>query len=159
MILRSLKKWKPLPSVIPNHEGGKNGDGTLCQIGISQTLYLGAKYVPFVPNGINWVAQGNSDVISSRFTGCIMAAFTHEGIRKVCHISTGAGQDCKEEWEKIKSSSFRISEFKPSNYISTGGHAFVNCLGLITLNNRAYAITVVNKDGQNIVSKIKSVHL
>ena len=159
MILDTLKEGEPLPLGFPVREAGAYGEGKLCQIGISQSLVQGAKYLPFAPKGINWISQGSSDVISYNFTGCIMAAFTHENIRKVCHVSTGTGQDCKEEWEKIKKASSSVSEFKPSDYIDTKGSAFVGCYGLITRDNHAYSITVVSKGGKKVISKIKSVHL
>ncbi|MEM9720178.1 MAG: hypothetical protein AAGA10_13050 [Bacteroidota bacterium] len=159
MILDSLKEGKPVPIGLPTHEAGGYGDGTLCQIGISQTLYCGAKYVPFAPKGINWIAQGNSDVISYNFSGCIMAVFTHEGTRKVCHISTGNNQNCLDEWQKIKKASSQVFEFKPSDFISYKNTQFLGCYGLITRDLRTYAITVGMSGGQRIVAGVKKARL
>ena len=108
---------------MPTREAGQNGEGTLCQYGLELGLRYGAKYLPFVKNGINWVESEGVDVISYNFTGCIMAVFTYQGIRRVYHVSTGVGQDCKAERERIKSVSTNVFEFRPSDFIDTKGAA------------------------------------
>ncbi len=132
------------PSPLPTAEAGQDGAGTLCSFGI-QAGNLGGpyKYLPFAKGGINYVASQGQDVLSYNFTGCIMAVFTEGGVQKVCHVSTGDGQDCLAEWANIKARSTNVFEFKPHEYISTGGGAFMGCYGLITADLRMYAITVI----------------
>lgn len=141
------------PGWLPTHEAGQHGSGTLCQIGITNAKYYGAKYVPFVKNGINWIEQGEYDVISYNFTGCLMAAFTFEKKKRICHVSTGEGQDCLPEWRKIKAKSVNVFEFRPSDFIDAKGGAFNGCYGLITRSLQVYSITIVRgNEGLKIAS-------
>jgi hypothetical protein len=39
----------------------------------------GGKFLPFVANGTNYVESQGKDVISGKFTGCIMAAYVDKG--------------------------------------------------------------------------------
>lgn len=145
---------------LPRYESGKTGSGTLCQYGIKpENRYFGAKYLPYATGGINWIQQSASDdIISFPFSGCIMAVFTLDGIRRVCHVSTGEdGQDCMAEWKKIKDRSTNVFEFKPSDYIDTKGQALVGCYGLITGDLRTYAVTVVRNKEDNTL-KIASIN-
>ena len=136
----------------------KAGAGTLCQNDYKPGIYnKKGKYLPFAPNGINYVASAGEDVISGKFTGCIMAVFVHKGERRVCHVSTGKGQDCKAKWQEIKAASANVVEFKPSDFIDTGGRALVGCYGLITADGKNYSITVVSNKGANVVASIKKV--
>src|SRR5882724_5365790 len=95
------------------------GNGTLCSTGIVPLVGHPGSYLPFVKNGINWAPAQGEDVISYNFTGCIMAVFTQGGVRKVCHVSTGEGQDCKDAWQAIKAQSSQVFEFKPSDFVDT----------------------------------------
>jgi hypothetical protein len=158
MIEKTLKEGTST-GFLPTREAGQNGMGALCQHGIFPGLSYGAKYLPFVKNGINWVGSAGSDVISYNFTGCIMATFTYQGIRRVCHVSTGAGQDCKAEWERIKKLSTNVFEFRPSDFIDTKGGAFAGCYGLITADLRTYSITIVRKNAKLTIASIKMARL
>ncbi|MEL6635674.1 MAG: hypothetical protein AAFW73_15500 [Bacteroidota bacterium] len=144
---------------LPKHEAGGVGSGSLCQIGVNGQLYHGAQYLPFAPNGINWIAQNGLDVLSYNFTGCIMAVFDHEGTRKVAHISTGPSQDCKIAWDELKKSCSNVLEFRPSDFVDNQGKTFVGCYGLITSDLQTYAITTVQDRGQYVISSIKMAHL
>jgi hypothetical protein len=159
MVEKILKEGTS-PGWLPTNEAGQNGTGTLCQLGLVPKLYYGARYVPFAKNGINWVEQlANQDVISYNFTGCIMAVFTQNGVRRVCHVSTGAGQDCLAEWQRIKRLSTNVFEFRPSDYIETKGGAFVGCYGLITGDLRGYSITIVLMNNALKIASIKQMRL
>ncbi|MCA1764263.1 MAG: hypothetical protein ABR574_13685 [Cryomorphaceae bacterium] len=158
MIERTLAEGSS-PGWLPTREAGQNGSGTLCQLGILPGLRYGAKYLPFAKNGINWVESTGVDVISYNFTGCLMASFTYEGVRRVCHVSTGTGQDCKEEWERIKSLSTNVFEFRPSDFIDTKGASLNGCYGLITADLRTYSITVVRRSSGLEIASIKMARL
>lgn len=159
MIERILKEGSS-PGWLPTFEAGQNGTGTLCQIGLVPRLFYGARYVPFAKNGINWVEQpAGQDVISYNFTGCLMAVFTYMGIRRVCHVSTGAGQDCLAEWARIKRLSTNVFEFRPSDYIETRGAALSGCYGVITGDLRGYSITVVTQNNTLLISSIQQMRL
>lgn len=104
-------------------------------------------YLPFVANGINYVESQGKDVISFNFTGCLMAAYTAKnGSRRVAHISTGADQDCKEEWDRIKSESSGVKVFKPDDHGDIAAVASTqqgwNCYGLITSTGECFSIVV-----------------
>lgn len=103
-------------------------------------------YVPFIQNGINYTESQGKDVISFNFTGCLMAAYTKGGTRRVAHISTGQGQDCKAAWETLKSSATDVIEFKPDNHGDIATVASTqqswNCYGLITATGECYSIVV-----------------
>ena len=148
----------------PRNEASAQGEGGLCSIDV-ETLSLGIhryKYLPFAKNGINCVATEGLDVVSYNFTGCIMAVFDDQGTRKVCHVSTGEGQDCKEEWQRIKGRSFNVFEFRPSDFIDAKGRAFAGCYGLITSDLQTYAITVVSPlihGGPPEIASIAKAHL
>ena len=145
---------------MPTDEAGTDGTGTLCSHGVQNGIYNRShEYLPFAKNGINSVASQGEDVISYNFTGCIMAVFTHQGVRKVCHVSTGAGQDCKGEWDRVKGT-VNVFEFRPSDFIDTGGGAFACCYGLITSDLQTLAIAMVRSKTHAItVASIKKAHL
>jgi len=96
------------------------------------------RFVPFVANGINYCEMNGRCVISAHFTGCTMAAYTQNGVRKVCHVSTGEFGDCSGTWSTLKANSTDVIEFKPSDAI--GDTAFERVYGLITPNNEMYTI-------------------
>lgn len=158
MIEETLKEGTS-PGFLPTREAGENGTGTLCQLGLLPNLTYGAKYLPFAKNGINWIEPTGLDVISYNFTGCIMAAFTYQGIRRICHVSTGDGQDCMAEWERIKKLSTNVFEFRPSDFIDTKGGAFVGCYGLITADLKTYSITIVSENSKLKIASIKLAKL
>jgi hypothetical protein len=133
---------------LPTAEGGQGGTGTELSDGILD-VKDGHKYLPFVKNGINYVETMGRDVVSYNFTGCIMAMYvTAAGSRRVCHVSTGAGQDCKAAWDRIKASAKKVKEFKPHEHISTQGIAFKGCYGIITADDRCFSVTMVQQNGQ-----------
>ena len=153
----SSADWLPI-------DEAEGGGGKLCSRGAQTgTAPDGAKYkyLPFAANAINSVVQEGMDVISFNFTGCLMTVFKDGGSSKVCHVSTGAGQDCKAEWEKLKKGYTNVFEFRPSDFIETKGGAFFGCYGLITSDLRTYAITVVKDktSGKKSVAAVAMAHL
>ncbi|MEO5688170.1 MAG: hypothetical protein ABIR54_12475 [Burkholderiaceae bacterium] len=137
------------PSPLPVTASSMGGAGSVCSRDV-QVVTLGDvtyKHLPFVVNGINSVDAGGMDVVSYNFSGCIMAAYKVGGAFRICHVSTGDGQDCKGEWARIKAASNAVFEFKPSDFCETGGAALLGVYGLITADLQTYAITVV----QNVV--------
>lgn len=67
-------------------------------------------YIPYEPNQITYV-ETELDCISSRFTGCVMAAFMWGGKRCVAHVAT---PECNEKWNDLKEKITLLSEFNPS---------------------------------------------
>ena len=145
---------------LPRTEGGVTaGAGTQCSHGIKDAVFghgssmqsAGAResrqsehkglYLPFVPNGINYVDSQGLDVISFNFSGCIMAVYEFNGSRRVCHVSTGVGQDCKLEWDRIKGLSQNARQFLPHEGIELVPH-YSGCYGLITACGNAYSVIV-----------------
>lgn len=116
------------------------GDGGFCTIDVDSKVHNGQHiYLPFVPNGINWVKmEGGHDVISAPFSGCIMATYMDKGVRKVCHVSSGDFGDCTGVWNSAKVNFTEVREFKPSDFI--GGLPHDYCYGLITTNLEPYTI-------------------
>jgi hypothetical protein len=150
------------PSWLPRDEAGQAGAGGLCSHGVQNGIYNGHhKYLPFVPNGINWVASAGEDVISFNFSGCTMAVYKDGGVVKVCHVSTGAGQDCSAAWDLVKAGSVNVFEFKPFDFIETNGAAIAGCYGLITADLRTYTITIVRPASTqvNTVASVKTARL
>jgi hypothetical protein len=157
MIETLLRVGAPSPLIVSGTVGG--GGGTLCTSDV-QLATLGAvryRHLPFVVNGINCVDAGGLDVVSYNFTGCIMAAYKDGANFRVCHVSTGDGQDCKDEWNRIKAGSSAVFEFKPSDFVETGGGAFLGCYGLITSDLQTWSITVVQNAVQNGSPKISAI--
>jgi len=110
---------------LPTKEAGTAGTGKELSQGSEEVLGGSGIYLPFAANGINYVESQGKDVISYNFTGCIMAAYTKGGTRRVCHVSTGDGQDCKAEWDSIKGQSSDIVAFKPHLAANIGALAKV----------------------------------
>lgn len=133
------------PSFFPYSPTVAGGAGGLCSINVVNGVANGAgKFIPFVANAINYVATQGQDVISAHFTGCIMASFDDNGIRKVCHVSTGSDfGDCKPAWDALKKNYTNVFEFRPSDFIGSTPHS--KCYGLITADLQMYTILVQPK--------------
>lgn len=149
-------------SWLPTEEGGRRGSGGVIELVDTKVVEFAAKYLPFIPNAISAVSSEGMDVISYNFTGCLMAVFNaRDGRRMVCHVSTGAGQDCKSAWAEIRRTSTNIFQFRPSDHIEPMGGSFSGCYGLITNDLQSLAITVVgSRDGRSrSISAIKKMRL
>ena len=157
MIGRHLRVGAPSPLPITGTLGG--GAGGECSLGVEDKLLGGSPYwhLPFVQNGINYVSMAGRDVTSYNFTGCIMATYKDGADVRVCHVSTGDGQDCKAAWDLIKGRAVNVFQFKPSDFIEANGAAFLGCYGLITADLQTYSITVVNNAVQGGGAKIAAV--
>ena len=157
MLEKLLRVGAPSPLLVtPSSIGGA---GTVCTQDV-QVATLGGvayKHLPFVINGINSVDAGGGDVVSYNFSGCIMAAYKVGGTFRVCHVSTGDGQDCKAEWNRIKAASSAVFEFKPSDFVETGGAALLGVYGLITADLQTYAITVVQNAAMGGGPKVAAI--
>lgn len=157
------------PSFFPYSPLIGGGGGGPCSQGVIHGFLKGQhKFLPFVANGINWVASQGQDVISANFTGCIMAAYNDGGVTKVAHISTGADYgDCKPAWDRLKANCKNVFEFRPSDFI--GDTPYTKCYGLITADLQTYMIlthpkTLAHAQGGSVRSdeqfvKIVKAHL
>ncbi|MDZ7582713.1 MAG: hypothetical protein U5R30_19550 [Deltaproteobacteria bacterium] len=162
-LIRFLKKGVDVSWLPTSGPGTTSGTKTLCSVGIKREKKSGFSkgtidylYLPFRPNGINYCESRDMDVISYPFTGCIMATFTQERVRKVCHVSTGDGQDCKAEWENIKKTASNVMEFKPSDfYVRPHNIALEGIYGLITPDSKCYAITIVRDKDKRFVAGVR----
>ena len=121
---------------------------------------LGGKkflYIPYEANQITYV-ETELDCISTRFTGCVMAAFMWNGKRCVAHVAT---PECNDRWNTLKTEITLLSEFNPSRYFDTKytksirimhwNHALdaaklndensaeADCFGIIDSENNKYA--------------------
>lgn len=95
------------------------------------------RFLPYAEGAINYCESMGVDVISAYFSGCIMARYKRSGSWRVCHVSTGGGNDCKSKWEGIKSESTvsDVTEFNPFDSARSA-----KTLGLITATGQLYAI-------------------
>lgn len=69
-------------------------------------------YLPYGQNQITYV-ETELDCISSRFTGCVMAAFMYNKKRCVAHVAT---PECNDKWNTLKTEITLLSEFYPSKF-------------------------------------------
>jgi len=124
--------------------GDEVGNGGECSLGVQKLSHKGTEfvYLPFAKNGINYVAPGGRDVLSGKFSGCLMGTYKAGAEQRVCHVSTGAGQDCKGAWRAIMDKSANVFQFNPSDHLETGGTAWYGTYGLITNDLQFWAITV-----------------
>ena len=147
-----------MPSPFPVSATITGGTGVACSTGVTDQTLGAVHYwhLPFVQNGINYVSTGGRDVTSFNFSGCIMAIYTDGGDTRVCHVSTGDGQDCKDAWGVIKARSRNVFQFKPSDYVETGGQSLLGCYGLVTPDLQTLSITVVT-DKARVVHTIANI--
>ena len=159
MLEKSLAKGMSA-SWLPRTEGGQGGTGKELSVGTKSVKDDQGIYLPFVANGINYVESNGKDVISFNFTGCIMAVYTVGGTRRVCHVSTGDGQDCKVEWASVAAAASDVKSFKPHEHIDLDpGLTFTGCYGLITADNKFFSITVTGDDKVVMCANQKAVAL
>ena len=94
--------------------------------------------LPYAQGSINYCESMGRNVISAYFSGCIMARYKRDGAWRVCHVSTGDPNDCKEKWDQIKAEPnvSDVTEFKPHEHVTNGN----KILGLITNTGLCYAI-------------------
>ncbi len=129
----------------------ENGNGAECSLGVQTLTHQGREflYLPFARNGINFAPSKGRDVLSGKFSGCLMGAYVSGGQQRVCHVSTGAGQDCKAAWRQVMAGATNVFQFKPSDHIQTGGMAWFGTYGLVTSDLQFWAITV-GRSGNNL---------
>lgn len=138
------------------------------------TLPNGKKfvYLPYSPGQINYV-ETELDVISSRFSGCVMAKFEMKGKVCVAHVAT---PECHAGWIRQKKQIKLICEFTPSNFrkkqldTKVAGKAFKearesttnpanapssDCFGIIDADNKMYAGYLQSTKTPGIVTRHK----
>lgn len=95
------------------------------------------RFLPYVQGAINYCESQGVDVLSGFFSGCIMARYTRDNVWRVCHVSTGAPNDCQAAWLTIKGQSTvkQVKEFKPHLHVTAD-----KILGLVTSTGKQYAI-------------------
>ncbi len=112
-------------------------------------------YLPYRPNGINYVAQQGRDVISSQFTGCYMVKYTVGGATRIAHVAT---PECKDAWAAMKARADVkvLAEFKPSDHVDVallyGGSSDIakgEVLGIITGSGYCIAVAAFRSGEQN----------
>ena len=137
------------PSPLPPPRSVAGGAGVACSIGVNDVTFEDFHFwdLPFAANGINYTSSQGRDVLSGNFTGCLMASYKVGGEVRVCHVSTGPGQDCLPAWAALKATAANIFEMRPSDQMNCGGAALAYCYGLITSKYEFYAITVVQGAG------------
>jgi hypothetical protein len=157
MLENLLRVGAPSPLLVtPSSIGGA---GTVCSRDV-QVAALGNatyKHLPFIINGINSVDAAGLDVVSDNFSDCIMAVYKVGGVFRVCHVSTGDGRDCRDEWGRIKAGASEVLEFRPSDYVETGGAALLGVYGLVTADLQAWAITVVQNPAAGAGPRISAI--
>ena len=138
------KKLKVGDSWIGGLGADENGGGGECSLGVQTLTHDGVEflYLPFAKNGINYVAPKGRDVLSGKFSGCLMGTYKTGGQQRVCHVSTGQGQDCKAAWHQVMNGATNVFQFRPSDHIETGGIAWYGTFGLITTDLQFLSITV-----------------
>ena len=110
-------------------------------------------FVPYCPNGINYVVPNGNDVISAKFTGCWMAKYSVGGGVRVAHVAT---PECNAAWAALQGQpGFQmIAAFKPADHINHAGvtklatklgNAGGEIIGIITGDNRCFAIGAVKQ--------------
>jgi hypothetical protein len=110
-------------------------------------------FLPYCPNGINYVIPNGNDVISAKFTGCWMAKYTIGGGARVAHVAT---PECNAAWNALQGQpGFQmLAAFKPADYIDYGkikqvadklGSSGGEIIGIITGDNKCYAIGTVKQ--------------
>lgn len=115
-------------------------------------------FLPYAQGSINYCEPQGKDVLSAYFSGCIMARYKRNGSWRVCHVSTGEPNDCKDKWDRIKNEPevSDVSEFKPHERVDAS-----KILGLITNTGNRYAIgckSIQNpKGGKMLLEVIKVV--
>lgn len=123
-----------------------------------KTETLTFRFLPYSQGDINYCESSGYDVLSAYFSGCIMARYKQGDEWRVCHVSTGGPNDCKKEWEAIKSRPevSNVSEFKPSDYNQTSQKV----LGLITRDGKGYSIgcdPIPNPKGGQMLLKVNKL--
>lgn len=120
---------------------------------------LGFSYVPYVPwnvNRINMYEAEPSEVISSRFSGCLMTAWQDSEGLFVGHVHAGDPHDCKKKWAEKRDAAMRSFEFQPFKAVptQTDGRQPLNCYGFIEFDDTTDIIAAfsVFADINNIVT-------
>ena len=103
-----------------------------------------------------------NEIVSSRFSGCLMVAWEDAEGLFIGHVHTGDSHDCKEKWNERKEGSYRSFQFKPFDHVPTVtvGHEPNNCYGFIEIDdaNNIIAAFSVFADLNDIVTVKKLVY-
>lgn len=118
------------------------------------------RFLPYAQGAINYCESQGKDILSAYFSGCIMASYVRSGSGRVCHVSTGGPNDCKDKWEQIQGENVvkNVSQFKPHEHVTAGD----KILGLITSTGERFAIgcsaTVIEQKETRSVKQILVEH-
>jgi hypothetical protein len=114
-------------------------------------------FVPYTPGGVNYI-EGNGDVLSGIFSGCIMSIYTCSNQRRVAHVHTGddagEGRDCKAFMKDLMATDGynETFHFQPFNGMRNADRAIEiagrtafgasGCcvFGLVTASDQCYSI-------------------
>ena len=103
----------------------------------------GFVYLPYTKSRINFV-QTELAVMSSYFTGCVMAKFEMDGKTCVAHVDS----EWNNEWIALQQVNRLICEFNPSRYfclqapnvpVSAFAKGATDCFGIIDITDKMYA--------------------
>lgn len=152
MLGQKFKKSLKIQMDVTENIGSKNDD--MMQQVTGKIGLLGGEeflYIPYGANQITYV-ETELDCISSRFTGCVMAAFMWNGKRCVAHV---AAPECNGKWNDLKQEITLLSEFNPSRVFDTKNITSLlrmranndnkltnnmrDCFGIIDSENKKYA--------------------
>ena len=109
-----------------------------------ERIPLAFRWLPYVDGRINWTPAQGRDVLSGRFTGCIMSRYSEEGALRVAHVVTSGDvdSDCKAQWKKHKDEgrAMGVLQFKPHKHVDDvpGERTF----GVFTSDGRRFALSV-----------------
>ena len=113
-----------MPDVVPDYEA-ERVHATVQSYNTKMNEVYGFAYVPYLPLNINEIniTTEPREVISSRFSGCMMVAWEDSRGVFAAHVAIDE-YNCTDEWEKIKERAVRSFSFKPSDFSVLGTGAY-----------------------------------
>lgn len=160
MMIDQIIVGQPMPAEIPDFGIDNQGVNLLfLSEGIIIKERLGFSYIPYVPCNVNCLYIKESEtpeIISSKFTGCLMVAWEDENGLYVGHVHAGGQYDCKGIWREKAANSYRSFQFRPSDAIPTPSEnlKMPSCYGFIEFDDTSDIIAAfsVLADMNNMVT-------